>query len=598
MLKIVRYVILLAILSGLGALPVQAQDGTRVEQGVAFLTANAVPSSAYAELATALTTNDYRNVAAVLVSYGYSPEQLKAFLSEMNLLLLRSAISPAPSDAILIQALTLLQSYGLNALDLQMLAPMTNDPAALITSLTQKGLTSEQAQQLLQQAAPLFQEMADQGLLPYYTVNGLLFTFINDAGLPLAMLYDSAYLLDDPAAAAAYLASIGFSGEQVQAFVDLIPQLVEKGVTPDVIEGWTIRSLIYRLEGIGLPPQSLEEVVALGSLDVVRGYLIAQGLSGDVLELALVHIGGCMGSRGEMLNPARLRAFQAREARILLDSAGVAPKDLAIILTLRSNPAAMQTYLTETYGLDQGQIDAFTAGLSQSTFARTVDPTHADDFIASVQAASAATGPAAAGEQPGGSDVLRQIDAAMPTLADVALPLPPFSLNEGASGVWTLEQYQAVFQSQGIAEVADAIQWAGTDYHLSGLVAREWNRGSGCGDTPFYVLGISVFVFGSEAGAQAYLADEALQRALLSAVLYPSLDVKASSESLTVRGTLSADQGPCGAMTTYMQAVPAGRFVLAATLIAPSSAPEADLWSVLDTVNQIAAQKLAQAGIR
>jgi hypothetical protein len=386
MVKIVRCLILLAFLSGFLALPAQAQDGTRVEQGVAFLAANNIPSAAYAELSTALTTNDYRQVAAVLVKYGYSPEQLKAFVTEPNLLALRSTLNPGPSDAMLIEALALLESYGLNALDLQTLAPLVNDPVALMESLTQKGLTPEQATQLLQQAAPLFQAAAAQGLLRYFAVNGLLVTFVTDAGIPLAMLFDSAYLLDDPQAAAAYLASIGFTAEQIQTFVDIIPALAERGVTPDVIEGWTVRSMIYRLEGMGLPPQSINEVVALGNIDVVRGYLIAQGFSGDSLELAVVNLGGCMGYNGETLNLERLAAFQAREARALLDSVGIAPADLVIILALTDNPAALSAYLGETYGLDEAQIAAFSAGLAQSTFARTVAPEQTDAFIASVEA--------------------------------------------------------------------------------------------------------------------------------------------------------------------------------------------------------------------
>jgi len=222
--------------------------------------------------------------------------------------------------------------------------------------------------------------MTAQGLLQYYAVNGLLFTFIDDAGLPLTMLYDSAYLLDDPAAAATYLASVGFSDEQIQTFVGLIPELAARGVTPDMIEGWTVRSMIYRLEGIGLPPQAIYEVVSLGNIDAVRGYLIAKGLGGDVLELALVNIGGCMGYQGEALNLERLKAFQAREARALLDSVGIAPADLGIILALNSHPAVLSAYLAKTYGLDDTQIARFVTGLSQSTFAKTVDPDNTGDM--------------------------------------------------------------------------------------------------------------------------------------------------------------------------------------------------------------------------
>lgn len=365
--------------------PAQAQQETRVEQSVAFLTANNIPSAAYAELSAALNTTDHRNVVAVLMKYGYSPEQCKAFVTDRNLLLLDSALNPEPSEALQLQALMLLQSYGLTGLDLQSLTPLANDPAAIMDFLVQKGLSSEQAAQLLEQLAALLQEGAAQGWMSYYVINAPLFKLLNDAGLPRTMLYDSAHLLNDPAAAAAYLTGVGFTAEQVQTFANILPELIERGVTSNALEGWVIRSLIYRLEGIGLPPQSIYEVVSLGNIDITRGYLIAKGLSGDVLELALVNIGGCTGNHGEALNPERLIAFQAEEADALLDSAGIAPTDLDIILGLLSSPVTLNTYLAERYGLDETQIAAFVTGLSQSTFAQTFDPKAAAALIARVE---------------------------------------------------------------------------------------------------------------------------------------------------------------------------------------------------------------------
>lgn len=366
-------------------LPAQGQQETRVEHSVAFLTANNIPSAAYAELSAALNTTDHRNVEAVLEKYGYSPERVKAFVTDMNLLLLDSALNPEPSDGLQLQALTLLQSYGLTGLDLQSLAPLANDPAAIMDSLVQKGLSSEQATQLLERLAALIQEAAAQGWMPYYVINVPLFKMLNDAGLPRAMLYDSAPLLNDPAAAATYLASIGFTAEQIQTFENLLPELIEKGVTSSALEGWAIRSMIYRLEGIGLPPQSIYEVVSLGNIEVVRGYLIARGLGGDVLELALVNIVGCMGSQGEALNPERLIAFQAGEARALLNSVGIALTDLDLILGLLNSPMTLNTYLAEAYGLGETQSAAFVTRLNQSTFVQAFDPKAAAALIARVE---------------------------------------------------------------------------------------------------------------------------------------------------------------------------------------------------------------------
>lgn len=379
--QIIRCWMLLAILLGFLVLPAQAQDETRVEQAVAFLTANHIPSTAYRELATALATTDHQAVSAVLVKVGYSPEQLKAFVTDMNLLLLDNALRPQPSDTFQVQGLELLQSYGLNGVDLQTLVPLVRDPAALTASLMDQGLTAEQAAQLLEQAAPIFEQGAAQGLMQYDVVNTQLFRFMHNAGLPAAMLYDSAHLLGDPAAVSAYLTEIGFSPDQIQTFVGMIPELAARGVTPDGIEGWTVRSMIYRLEGIGLPPQSIYEIVSLGNSDAVRGYLTAKGLSGDVLELAVVHLSDCMGYQGETLNLERLHGFQVREANALLESAGIATANMSIILALADHPEALSAYLAEAYALDEAQIAAFMAGLSQSTFAQTVNPDDTDAHL-------------------------------------------------------------------------------------------------------------------------------------------------------------------------------------------------------------------------
>lgn len=376
--KLLRYGILFTILCGFLALPAQAQDETRIEQAVAFLTDNHIPSTAYAELAAA---PDYPQIETVLAKYGYSQERLKAFVNDMNLLLLDNALNPEPSQDMHVQELILLQSYGLNGRDLQQLGPRANDPAAMIEYLKQRGLTQEQAEQCLRQLISLAQSAIDQGLSKYYVINRSLYQIVEDADLPLSILWDSAWLLNDPAAAADYLTGIGYTADQVQTFAGLIPQLVGNGATADLIDGWNIRSLIFRLEGMGLPPQAIYEVVELGNRDAFRGYLTAKGLSGDVLELAVVQIVNCVGSQGQTLSPQRLQAFQIREAQALLSSAGIPSVTWSIILALNSHPAALDAYLAETYSLDQSQIDAFAKGLSQSTFVRTLDPDNADDYL-------------------------------------------------------------------------------------------------------------------------------------------------------------------------------------------------------------------------
>lgn len=373
-------------------LTVQAQDTTRLEQGVAFLEANQIPSEAYVELSAMLGTNDPQQIAEVLVKYGYSPEQLEVFMTEQNLFALSNTLNPGPTDALLNQALTILTAYDLTLTDLEMLVPLVNDPMALMKALLDKGLTQTQVVELLQQIAPLIQEAADSGLMQYIAMNGQLEAIFNQAGIPTNMLFDSAHLLNEPEAAAAYLAEIGYTEQEIQTYVELIPTLKEQGVTIGVVEGWSITTMIYRLEGIGLSPQTIKEILGLGNLDAVRGYLTAQGMSGSALELALVHIAGVMGFYGEALNVERLEAFQIREAFTVLNSIGIDPADLGEILALSSDPAALSAFLSENYARDAREIAVFIERLSQSTFVRTVDPNNSADFVASVIAFAESSG--------------------------------------------------------------------------------------------------------------------------------------------------------------------------------------------------------------
>jgi hypothetical protein len=108
-----------------------------------------------------------------------------------------------------------------------------------------------------------------------------------------------------------------------------------------------------------------------------------KGLSGDMLELAMVNLEGVLGAEGEKLTPEALEHFQATEALALFEQAGLDPETMGDILEYKDDPEAMREYLAEE-GLDDAAIDAFVQGLERSTFAQTVDPENADDFLMGV----------------------------------------------------------------------------------------------------------------------------------------------------------------------------------------------------------------------
>lgn len=388
--NVVLFLILVISLSQ-SLLPTQAQEQTRVEQGVAFLEKNHIPPEAYAELSAVLDSGP-RLITEVLVKYGYTPEQIDAFMTEPNLYLLRSAINPEPSDPIMIQAVTILASYNLTLADLETLLPIADNPAALTNALMEKGLTQTQVEKLSQELASVIEEAETSIWIQYGALNSELETHFNQAGISTNMLFDSAHLLNDPQAAADYLAEIGYTEQEIQTFVELMPTLREQGITIGVVEGWNIWTMIYRLEGIGLSPQRINEILVHNNPDSLRDFLVSQGLSANVLELALVHIGGTMGYTGQSLNTERLEAFQVREAVTVLNSIGLDPAALSEILPLRDDPEALSAYIASNYERDAGEITIFIERLGQSTFARTVDPAHVEDFVIKVVAFAESSG--------------------------------------------------------------------------------------------------------------------------------------------------------------------------------------------------------------
>lgn len=193
----------------------------------------------------------------------------------------------------------------------------------------------------------------------------------------------------------------------------------------------------------------------------------------------------------------------------------------------------------------------------------------------------------------GSSDpVLQQIDAIMPTIEELALPQPPFNLNEGESGIFSLDEMVADFEASGLTELAPAIQQAGTANNLLGQVMRIWDTGDECPDTAGLSIESDVSVFPSAAEAQAYLADEGIRQAWLNTGFFNTYEI--SGGTATARGSLAID---CGPVTLYGQIINSGRFNITALVIAYSTASEADMESVVDTLNQFVAQKLAGAGI-
>ncbi|MBI5957557.1 MAG: hypothetical protein HY866_02405 [Chloroflexi bacterium] len=365
------------------ALPVHAQGDRRVDQGAAALAAYNLPPESFVEL-SAYASNPQK-LAETLIKYGYTPEQAQEFITPQNVMMLEAVLNPSPSQELLGQAMAILGPYNLSMTDLEALFPKLTDPQAMAAALMEKGLTQEQALKVLQDAAPLIQEASTSGLLQYTMLTGQIDGMLNQIGLNSHTLFSAAPYLNDPEALAAFMQGQGYTADQIQAFQGVAAQLAAQGITGETLDGWTAKSLIYRLEGLGLEPGAVNDILALGDPEAIRAHLEELGYEGGTLELAMTNITGIVGNEGESFTAERLANFQANEAQTLLEGAGVDMADLGYLLELRGDPEALGEYLSETYGMTDEQIAAFESSLDRTTFAQTVDPEDAEDFAAEVE---------------------------------------------------------------------------------------------------------------------------------------------------------------------------------------------------------------------
>jgi hypothetical protein len=362
-----------------------AQGGPRVNQGTAFLEANRIPPEAFRELSA--NAADPNLLAQTLIKYGYTPEQAQTFMTPQNVMALRGVLNPSPANDLIARALETLAPYNLGIADLSALFPNLNNPQAMVAALMQKGLTQEQATQALQSAGPIIQEAQTSGMLQYAMINEQVGAILGAAGFNAHDLYSAANYLNDPEALAAYMQERGYTAAQIESFQGIASTLAAQGITGDLLNEYSAKQMIYRLEGLGLPAGSINDILALGDQDAIREYLADLGLDGSALELAMVNIVGIVGEDGQDFTAETLAQVQANEAAKLLEGAGIDPSDLGELLALRGDPDALSDYLAENYGLSAEQIAAFANGLENSTFAKTVDPEDVDDFIANLDAA-------------------------------------------------------------------------------------------------------------------------------------------------------------------------------------------------------------------
>lgn len=417
-------VLLFAALFLVTVLPVQAQGGTSPRTGPRFqaildlLAANNIPPGVIQNLAA--TSSNPQAMAAELAQAGLTPQQIQAFMTPQNVLLLSTIGGPTPATDLITQASAVLANYNINPAELTNLLPLANDPAALMAALAQRGLTNAQVAGLVGQLAPVIQQANESGVLRFAPtlIADQMLSQIGICGGVItetnpscdAVVREIGPFLNDPARLAEYLRERGLTAQQVQAGVQAISGLAQQGLSPDLYTEWNIRTATLRLQELGISPRDLNELAALGNMTAMRERLEEMGFSGAALELAAAQLQGAFGpgDNFERLTPERITEFQADEAARLLEEAGIDPADLGDILALMDDPEALAEYLAD-YGLDDDAAEAFIQALSRSTFAQTVDPEDADDFLASVEDAWQALG------EEGQEDTGNEVEVEQPT---------------------------------------------------------------------------------------------------------------------------------------------------------------------------------------
>ncbi|GAB4415625.1 MAG: hypothetical protein Kow00106_11070 [Anaerolineae bacterium] len=193
---------------------------------------------------------------------------------------------------------------------------------------------------------------------------------------------------------------------------------------------------------------------------------------------------------------------------------------------------------------------------------------------------------------------LQDLAGAMPTMDDLGMDSPPWAPDQTLSGIYTLDQLVALFQTAGLNDLALATQNAAQRSGLIGQVSHLWSTGTTCGDPALLDVEISVALFNDPEGPALYMNDAGVQRAWLSTGLYSSImphDLGDVSGQLWIGSTTFHR---CGGAMFRNIILPHGRFLVMVSLTASASASPDEVIDVAEELAGFTADKLDQAGLQ
>lgn len=189
---------------------------------------------------------------------------------------------------------------------------------------------------------------------------------------------------------------------------------------------------------------------------------------------------------------------------------------------------------------------------------------------------------------------LQDIEPIMPTMDELGMESPPWEYDTTLSGIYTLDQLVALFQSGGLAEIADATQQGGQRAGLIGQVSYLWNTGTACDDPALLDVEIDVALFNDAQGSIAYMNDAAIQQPWLNTGVFSS--IMPSGEGQLWEG--STDIHRCGRAIFRNWVVPHERFLILVALTASASADPNEVVTIAQNIAAFTVEKLEGAGLQ
>ncbi|MBN1966927.1 MAG: LysM peptidoglycan-binding domain-containing protein [Anaerolineae bacterium] len=188
---------------------------------------------------------------------------------------------------------------------------------------------------------------------------------------------------------------------------------------------------------------------------------------------------------------------------------------------------------------------------------------------------------------------LADIERIMPTLEELQLPRPTFSIDPQYSQTYTMDELANFYRSLGLTALGDAIAQNAQRNGAIGQVTRVYDSGNNCPQAVGTALQVDITLFQTAQGPAAFLSDPAYLQAWVNTGLVTGIEARDNGLLIT-----SPASSPCGVVVLYNKVVPHGRFLVGTSIVAYTIASQQDALAIVDRLNAGVIQKMDQAGLQ